>query len=581
MNRYQNLGRNRRYPDAPSEEELLQILPSDLDKKDGHGGMWDEVSINEPPEGFMKFYNPYTIYSLFIYFVFTKGMVAGIGIIYLMQVSFCRKTLDVDARQCQIMSVIASIPWSLRGVIAVWLCNWKSAVSPSENMSRYYKTSEALYIILACLLCISCLLLLALGTYSSPGAGILLGGTNFGICVLDVIMNGVYSRLVHKGQSVREQERGYGRTDKAPDHASTLIFLSATSYQIGAILAAAIVGPVVELMNPRLIFFVAAALVSTNFVPVFFDFIGEIDVSMVPEKDGPLRHKYTKFRNVSIVTAVLAALNSWLSISLQESHNLAVYSAISMVILIVYNYYELRDTGAEGDTRAVDAQKLLVSPASSDFSWFYSIGVSIILLQTSLSANVFTAEAYFLTERDGCSKKMPRFSYIDFNTVGAIISAVSGWIGIQIFRRGFTGSSLRYMFVSTAWLQVSVRTIRALLPLGLFGSSEALNWPYFIVVYCIIAPAATYMYNMPSLMLIPHLIQSEHSTIGFAAVVSLQSYARVAAIQYGLLAIEFSDLQKQGPCDFCNLWLVQIGSQVLLPLLCLPLLYYYIPKSKL
>ena len=165
--------------------------------------------------------------------------------------------------------------------------------------------------------------------------------------------------------------------------------------------------------------------------------------------------------------------------------------------------------------------------------------------------------------------------------VGAIISAVSGWVGIQVFRRFFTDYSLRQMFVTTTWLQICIRSIRALMPLGLFQTGGGGNWPFFVVVYCILGPMVTYIYTMPSLMLVPHMIPPEFSTVGFATMVSLQSYSRVAAIQFGLLAIELSDLQEHGSCDFCNLWLIQIGTQVGLPLLCIPLLYTFMPKTKL
>lgn len=554
-------------------------LLSEHGDRDKHA--WDEVTTAAPAPGFLEFYDRSTIISLFIYFIFTKGMVAGVGIIYLMQVSFCRKTLDVDARQCQIMGVIASIPWSLRGVIAVVLCQWKEVASPGANMVRYYKSAEELFIMLASALCIVCLLMLSLGTYSSVAAGVLLGALNLGICIIDVIFNGVYSRMVQKGHAYRDGKSKQGGHADRYDYASTLIFLSATSYQVGAILAASIVGPVVEYFDPRRIFLVAAALVATNFIPVGFNLLHQVDVSSIPHTDAQSVLVYRKFRNVSIMTSVLAVCNTALSIVLQESHSLAAFSVVSICIVTAYNYYLFQDASVGDALTNGEIQRMLASSSGVDYSRFYAVGVTLILLQTALFGNIFAAEAYFLTQKDGCPSSMPRFSYIDFNTVGAIISAVAGWLGIQVFRRYLAHETLHLMFVATAWLQISVRSLRALMPLGLFQTGGVLNWPFFLVVYCIVAPLCTYMYNMPSLLLIPHLIRPEHATTGYACIVSLQSYSRVVAIQLGLLAIELSRLQENGPCDFCDLWLIQMGSQVLLPLLCLPLLYNYIPKTKL
>ena len=416
MNRLQNTGRNR-------QDEILSsvpcVLPSEENALAG-GTLWETDAVTKPKLSFMQFYNPHTIYSLFIYYVFTKGMTAGVGILYLMQVSFCRKTLGVDARQCQIMGVIASVPWCLRGVIAVLLCRWKKKVAPSEAMAQYYKSSETLFIIVACILCNICLLCLALGSFGSVFSGVLLGGVNLGICVLDVIYSGVYSRLVNKGRKVREDAHENGKPAETNDHAKTLIFLSATSYQLGAVLAAATVGPTVEFFDPRLIFFVAAALVSTNLIPVFLDFLGEIDVSTVPEGDASFLRQYQRFKYVAILTGLLAVCNSALSIMLQESHSLAAYAFLSLLILLAYNYSEFRVDTFDPNLTQTDVQQMLVASNENNYTKFYATGVTIILLQTALFGNIYAAEAYFLTERDNCPKSMPRFSYIDFNTVGGL-----------------------------------------------------------------------------------------------------------------------------------------------------------------
>jgi len=554
------------------------VSESQAPQPSGAVDMWDEISMKPKLTPFLDFYNRHTVYSIFIFYLFTKGMIGGVGILFLLQVSFCRETLEVDARQCQVIGVIASVPWSLRGLIAVLLCNLKEYALKYASSTHFFKTTEVMFIVLATVICVTSLFVLALGQYSSVTAGVLISCVNFGICALDVIFNGMYSKMVKMGHVPSSDGDS---SSKEEDHASTLVFLSATTYQIGAILAASIVGPVVQFYSPRIVFFIAAMLACTNLIPVYCDWLGEIDVSSSTGDSPTDMSVYKKFRNVSLLTGVVAICNSFLSTHMTEAHSLAIYALISIVLLAVFNFFELSVLNQGSTPQSNDAKAMLLSKPPVDHTVFYTIGTTIIVMQTTLFVNVFAAEAYFLTEKESCNSNMPQFSYIAFNTTGAILSAISGWLGIIVFRKIFKPFTIQGMFVTTMWLQLSSRSLRAFMPVGFFGNAAALNWPYFIAIYCIISPLVTYVYTMPSVMLIPNLVPTHQSTLAFAAVVSLQSYSRVAASQLGLLGIELANLQHQSPCDFCNLWIIQIVGQVALPMLMLPILYSFLPKIKL
>jgi hypothetical protein len=137
--------------------------------------VWERLPPAKSTTDIFSFYDRKTIYSLFLFYLFTKGMLAGAGVLSLIRVSFCRKTLEVGAQECQVMSILATIPWCLRGVVAVALSTVKSAFPVA-----YERQIEVTFIVAATGVGVACLLPLGLLRYSSIVAGVLMGGRHAG-----------------------------------------------------------------------------------------------------------------------------------------------------------------------------------------------------------------------------------------------------------------------------------------------------------------------------------------------------------------------------------------------------------------
>ena len=101
---------------------------------------------------------------------------------------------------------------------------------------------------------------------------------------------------------------------------------------------------------------------------------------------------------------------------------------------------------------------------------------------------------FFFTARDSCPATSPQFSYVDYSSTGAIIAASAGWVGVVVYRRYLSRFNLQSCFTLTLWLHLSVRSLRVLLPLGVYDSAPDANWPFFIVVYCVLGSVTGYMF---------------------------------------------------------------------------------------
>ena len=526
--------------------------------------VWERLPPAKSTTDIFSFYDRKTIYSLFLFYLFTKGMLAGAGVLSLIRVSFCRKTLEIGAQECQVMSILATIPWCLRGVVAVALSTVKSAFPVA-----YERQIEVTFIVAATGVGVACLLPLGLLRYSSIVAGVLMGGVTLAICVLDVIYNGVYSALVARGQAAHSPD--------SPNYASMLIFSSTALVQIGAVLAAAFVGPIAENFDPRLIFFVALFVMGTNFVPVFAGWLGEISISELPARAAPEFQAYARFRNITVLTALAAIANAFMSIASDDAVAIALFAVFSLSVLLYLNYYIF----AVDERVDAELKTMLLDKARDSRSDFYAVGSTVIFVQAALYVNIVGAEAFFFTARDGCPATSPQFSYVDYSTTGAIVAAAAGWAGVVLYRNYFSSFNLQSGFTLTLWLHLSVRSLRVLLPLGVYDTAPASNWPFFLAVYCVLGAVTGYMFVMPSVVLTPAIVPQEHATVGFASTVSLQSYAKVVATQLGLFAIDVARLQANDACDYCNLWLMQFSCHVLAGALCIPVFYIFVPRVRL
>ncbi len=136
----------------------------------------------------------------------------------LVQLSYCKKTLEIDGTACQTMGAIASTPWAIKGAIGV--------VSDAYPLFGYHKSS---YIIVAGILGTCAFGYLAsVPIHAASIAAGMLFLTNFEVATADLLCEGKYAELMQA----------------KPKTGSTMVSYVWGCFQIGSLIAALFVGPV-------------------------------------------------------------------------------------------------------------------------------------------------------------------------------------------------------------------------------------------------------------------------------------------------------------------------------------------------
>jgi hypothetical protein len=156
-------------------------------------------------------------------YLLIKGLIQGV--LNLIRLSYCKKTLGIDGAQCQTMQAIAHTPWSMKGFFGV--------ISDAYPLFGYHKAS---YILGSSTLGVIALVVLASTPQISVTlAALLLFLTNFQISIADLLCEGRYAAVM--------QEK--------PHTGSSMVSYVWGCFQIGSLIAAMFVGPVADHFNPQ------------------------------------------------------------------------------------------------------------------------------------------------------------------------------------------------------------------------------------------------------------------------------------------------------------------------------------------
>ncbi len=154
--------------------------------------------------------------QLSVMYIIVKGVLnSTMGLV---QLSYCKKTLEIDGTACQTMGAIASTPWAIKGAIGV--------VSDAYPLFGYHKAS---YIIVAGIMGTCAFGYLAtMPIHTASVAAGMLFLTNFEVATADLLCEGKYAELMQA----------------KPKTGSTMVSYVWGCFQIGSLIAALFVGPV-------------------------------------------------------------------------------------------------------------------------------------------------------------------------------------------------------------------------------------------------------------------------------------------------------------------------------------------------
>jgi hypothetical protein len=177
----------------------------------------------------------------------TQGILSGM--LDLLKVSFCKKTLDVDGPACQTIFTTAMAAWPLKCLVGL--------LSDMYPLCGYHKRS---YLLLSCAAGVPALVALAtlnLRVVGEIAVSSLLLLVNVQVSTCDVLCEAQYARQM--------QSR--------PESGSSMVSFVWGCFQAGGIIAALFVGPLADSYDPQICFWICIPLAGSIIVPTLLGFL--------------------------------------------------------------------------------------------------------------------------------------------------------------------------------------------------------------------------------------------------------------------------------------------------------------------
>ena len=378
-----------------SESDLQPLLPAE---------------ISPPPKkikaGFLHtiLYGEQRLRCILLFTFLLKGFVDGSGLLYLQQVSLCRETLGVGAKKCQVMYIIALVPKSLRGVLALILADCPHRLGFWVMMASTLCSA-------ACLCVVGIALIIGGSSISHIFVGVMIGVVNLGLCIMDIVIQASFAQL-HMNASVSnaaKSQNGVKSMQEPEDTISqgALVFYTSQAWQTGNILAAVFAGIIIEVQSPIPIFFLAM-------LPFLFMawqlYSGQMDLCLQDffsyETKTTLSESGTQsstsfFSKLAILISVFSLFNSMMCIFSDSELAIAVPAILFFAVLMALNTHLSQQSGRHAN----EEEEL----SFTDYP-LYSI---VILSTVVLYVNISSAESFFVTANlPDCNKNAPKLSYL-------------------------------------------------------------------------------------------------------------------------------------------------------------------------
>eukprot|EP00290_Baffinella_frigidus_P011892 CAMPEP_0180150054 /NCGR_PEP_ID=MMETSP0986-20121125/21212_1 /TAXON_ID=697907 /ORGANISM="non described non described, Strain CCMP2293" /LENGTH=519 /DNA_ID=CAMNT_0022096899 /DNA_START=162 /DNA_END=1718 /DNA_ORIENTATION=- len=446
----------------------------------------------------------------------------------LVRLSYCKKSLGVDGTACQTMGAIASTPWAIKGAIGV--------LSDMYPLWGYHKAS---YIIASAVMGSLAFFGLASLPISTPtGAAALFFLANLEIATADLLCEGRYA--------TKMQEK--------PATGSMMVSYVWGLFQMGALVAALLVGPLADQTNPKYVFWICVPLAASIILPVAWGYLG--DEKVAPEKRGKIDWALAREHPMIMaycLTMAAAALGN------------------AALDTILFDWHKLQFVYAVGAAIALSVLAFRWLPKQIARCNFY------MFLSSVLYVNLSGSQDFWFTADEKCVPGGPAFDYTYYNSYTWIVGAVTGWLGIVLFQATMSNWPFRRLFWVTTLLQVLASAFDLLIIARWNISVGISDKVFYMFGDAVIGPAVGMFAAMPALVLTSKLVPKGLESTVYALLAGFQNFGGVVSSQVGIYAVSVAGIKTTGECDFQNLgWLVFV-CHCLLPLLAVPLTFILIP----
>eukprot|EP00760_Papus_ankaliazontas_P039312 PhM_4_TR9530/c0_g1_i1/m.51141 len=340
-----------------------------------------------------------------------------------------------------------------------------------------------------------------------------------------------------------------------PSSGSSLVSFVWSCVNAGGFMAACLVGPLADFVNPRLVFAIAIPFAVQLVYPVSQGYLMEKVVTARQARKRPVNRPI-----VILAVSMTIGVFGFLAVSLLQGsmYSKLAYSVASSAVLCLlsHKYYP----------------RML---ANANLYMF---------LKEILYIQITGALDYFYTASTKCLAGGPAFSYTYYQTFTQIVGYAASAVGVSMFQTFLGESTFRRAFCVT----IAIKIIASL-----FDIVMVLRWnvawgvPDKVMYFfgdAITANLVAMMDFMPAVVLTSKLCPKGYEASVFALLASFQNFGQNVSRSLGGVMMDFFHIradEETNECDFSGLPLLLIIAHVLIPLLNIPLTFMLIPDANM
>ncbi|KFH03968.1 BT1 family protein [Toxoplasma gondii MAS] len=434
-----------------------------------------------------------------------------------------------DAIAYQRVDAIANIPFCLKGLMG----SLSDALPLGGYRKKYYMVLAALAGVLGV-----CLFSFVSDTFSTRHiwlATVSIFLIFFEIATCELMCAGMYSELMSTNSTVK----------------SDFVTFAFFNYTVGNLFGRGISGVITDAASAQTVYRVALPLAAQVLIPLTLNFM--------PEKRGPFcvaTEKLLESRGMFLMALMVAAVSVGLAIvSLTSIGGLAFgYCIFGFGFLSVLLFRTL-------PLRMAKCNMYL-------FCW--AVG----------NISISGALDYFFTAAPACLPDGPHFDYKYYSTYTTLLGALATLLALW----GFHNFLVEWTYVQVAWVTSVVKALAALFDYIIVRRLNVLAGIPDAAIYffgdAIVVNLIRTLHNVPEYMLIAKLCPRGLEVTAYAILDGISYAGYNIAAQVGALLTSRANVattEAEG-CDFSNLGMLVLATQVAVPICLAPLASILLPR---
>lgn len=446
------------------------------------------------------------------------------------------KELNFDGVAYQRTLALAFTPYAMKGFIG--------GVSDSYPIFGYHKKY---YMLAANLMGVACVVTLVslpatIASSSIIYVGLLYCGIHLHIATADLLCEGVYCKVIRSNPTV------------GPKLVAFVSFCNSAGHLVGK----GLVGPISDAFGTAPLLFLCVPLALQSLLPITCNFLGELRDEGGETKQQPRDAAEKRVMYVAVLTSVSACVA--LVLTLQSWKGFALIFTVGVGVVLGGAFW------------------CLLSRRLALCSIFF-------FADKVFHLTIAGAVNFFYIAPPSCVADGPHFDYTYFCTYTSLVGAMGCWFGIYAFQKWFKGWSARGVF----WTTNCVRILAALFDYVIVKRLNV-QWGIPDKVMFMMGDAIVYhllltLSLMTSSLTIARSCPPNLESTVYAIVSGVTSLGSTCSKMLGAVAIELAGVQMKedapGGCDFSSLPNLILVSQCCLPVACIPLAYFMLPKEPL